>query len=170
MTLQKELSTFDVVGHFHLKGTKELEKVVLNQWQEFLYESLIGKQGEIANQLFFALKNNSKIGLVFPEDPTLLNWGKNRDLTNKLLKDIGVTGHTPDTIEYPTGNMFWARPKALAPLLSRNWEWSDFPAEPVPYDGSILHAIERAMPLVCEHAGFEWATVHNLEVRRYFSI
>jgi hypothetical protein len=41
---------------------------------------------------------------------------------------------------------------------TRDFDW---PREPVPYDGTILHAIERMWPIACEYAGFNWAAIHS---------
>ncbi|MBK8815440.1 MAG: glycosyltransferase [Methylococcaceae bacterium] len=170
MTMKQHLSNFEVVGHFHLKGTKQLEQSVVRQWQDFLYNTLIGQHGEIADTLLQKLAKSPKLGLLFQEDPCLSNWSKNRELADKLLKDLKIERKTTDKLEYPTGNMFWARTAALEPLMKHDWQWKDFPAEPVPYDGSILHAIERLTPIICETANYEWATVHNPEARRYYSL
>ncbi len=166
MMMKAHLSAFDIVGHFHLKGTKQMEQAQVRQWQDFLYDSLIGKQGEVASELLAALEAQNKLGLLFQEDPYLPFWGKNLPFAKTLLEDLKIGRVPPENLEYPTGNMFWAKTAALAPLMKRDWQWSDFPAEPVPYDGSILHAIERLSPLICEEAGYEWATVHNPVARR----
>lgn len=166
MMMQDKLSDFDVVGHFHLKGTKQLDQTMVRQWQDFLYDSLLGKNGEVANELFKAFENDPGLGLLFQEEPNLLGWNKNLEFARALLSDIGIEASLPDNIEYPTGDMFWARTSAFAPLMRRNWEWKDFPAEPVPYDGSILHAIERVTPIICQEAGYTWATVFNPAARR----
>ena len=55
---------------------------------------------------------------------------------------------------YPLGTMFWARTAALAPLFELGLGWEDYPPEPLPYDGTILHAIERLVTLVARHRGF----------------
>ena len=65
--------------------------------------------------------------------------------------------------------MFWARPSGLSALIKYNWKWSDFPSEPIPYDGTILHAIERITPIICNEAGYQWATVHNITAKRYIN-
>jgi lipopolysaccharide biosynthesis protein len=62
--------------------------------------------------------------------------------------------------------MFWARTKALAPLFDLNLGWNDYPEEPVPYDGTILHAFERLLPFIARHAGYRFATTHIPGVTR----
>ena len=54
----------------------------------------------------------------------------------------------PPAIDFPVGTMFWARPEALAPLLRLGLNLDDYPDEPLPVDGTILHALERLLPLV----------------------
>jgi len=41
------------------------------------------------------------------------------------------------------GTMFWARSEAMKPLIHLNLQWEDYPEEPIPIDGSMLHALER---------------------------
>jgi glycosyltransferase involved in cell wall biosynthesis len=166
MLLQEKFTAFDIVGHFHLKGTKQLDQTLVRQWQDFLYDSLLGKNGEVLNEILHALEHDSKLGLLFQEEPNLLGWNKNLKFAHKIAEKLKLTTALPEDIEYPTGNMFWARTAALTPLLRKNWEWKDFPAEPVPYDGSILHAIERLTPVICEDAGYHWVTVFNPLTKR----
>jgi hypothetical protein len=64
------------------------------------------------------------------------------------------------------GTMFWARTDAIAPLLELDLGWNDYPAEPVPYDGTILHATERLFPVVAQHRGFEIAGTYVPGVAR----
>ena len=56
--------------------------------------------------------------------------------------------------------MFWARSAALVGLFKESLQWEDYPLEPLPDDGTILHAIERLLPLVAIKAGYEIATSH----------
>ena len=55
---------------------------------------------------------------------------------------------------------FAARSRALEPLLKLNLRWNDYPKEPAPLDGSILHAIERLLPFVAKGAGYRYSTTH----------
>jgi hypothetical protein len=35
----------------------------------------------------------------------------------------------------------------LSPLIELNLQWDDYPLEPLPYDATFLHAIDRLLPL-----------------------
>lgn len=69
-------------------------------------------------------------------------------------------------LNFPVGSMFWARTDALNPLFNLNLNWEDYPEEPLPHDGSMLHAIERLLPLVIKHAGYESAVTYVEDISR----
>jgi lipopolysaccharide biosynthesis protein len=105
--------------------------------------------------------------LVFPDDPHILGWGKNLPYAVSLAQRLGVSEPLPrNTFNFPVGSMFWARTAALRPLFELGLSWDDYPEEPVPYDGSLLHAIERILPFVAESAGFRSAVTHVSGVTR----
>jgi lipopolysaccharide biosynthesis protein len=102
--------------------------------------------------------SDGTLGLVFPEDPHLSDWNENRPIAEDLARRIGITGALPTHFDFPNGTMFWARPAALQPLFSLGLKWEDYPPEPLPYDGTILHALERLLPFAAAKAGFRYAT------------
>jgi lipopolysaccharide biosynthesis protein len=55
--------------------------------------------------------------------------------------------------------MFWVKGVVLRKMreATLGMEW---PAEPVPVDGTLLHAIERLWPMACAEAGKTIAAVH----------
>ena len=54
----------------------------------------------------------------------------------------------------PIGNCFWARFDALKPLFDLDWNYEDFPPEPLPHDGTVSHALERIYAHVAASQGF----------------
>ena len=58
------------------------------------------------------------------------------------------------------GDMFWCRTAAMKKLFTKKWTYDDLPGEPVPDDGTILHAIERIHPFVAQSSGFYAAWVN----------
>ena len=62
--------------------------------------------------------------------------------------------------------MFWARADALRPLTKLELDWKDYPDEPAEEDGTILHALERLLPLASETMQYKFATTHVPGVTR----
>jgi lipopolysaccharide biosynthesis protein len=71
---------------------------------------------------------------------------------------MGIATPLPHAFDFPNGTMFWARPAALEPLFALNLAADDYPAEPLPKDGTLLHALERLLPFAAEKAGYTVAT------------
>jgi lipopolysaccharide biosynthesis protein len=55
--------------------------------------------------------------------------------------------------------MFWARSRALKPLLDLNLSFDEFAEEADQKDATLAHAIERMYFFSCEKAGFCWAKI-----------
>lgn len=159
----KDLTTgaYDVVGHLHGKRSKEIGTG--DDWRRFLWGHLLGGQGAW-EAIAGAFTEDASLGMVFPEDHHLVGWAKNRTHGEWVRQRLGLATEIPAAPVFPLGTMFWARPAALRPLWDANLTWDDYPPEPLPYDGSILHAIERLLPTICEETGHQWATIHLPEV------
>ncbi|MGB2926083.1 MAG: rhamnan synthesis F family protein [Limnothrix sp.] len=167
MTMKDISRNYEIIGHLHLKQTKQLESIVVEQWQNFLFDSLVGKKGEVALEILKKFVDDEKLGLVFPEDACMPLWNSNYDLAVKLAEQLDLTLELPKSLEYPMGNMFWARTKAIAPLFKQEWQWDDFPSEPIPYDGTLLHTLERLTPFICQQQAYIWKTCHIPGLGRY---
>ena len=146
---------YDVVGHLHGKRSLAVDAVLGDRWRSYLLDTLL--DGE-ALSLF---EREPGLGLVFAEDRHCVGWSKNRDAAAALAARMEPAPTLPDWPIFPIGTMFWARPAALAPLWGLGLGPADFPAEPAPYDGTVLHALERMLPAVCESTGHGWCTVYR---------
>jgi lipopolysaccharide biosynthesis protein len=105
------------------------------------------------------------IGMVFPDDPYVVGWGKNRSFAEELGPYLGLADF-PEHFLFPIGTMFWARVAAIRPLFELRLDWNDYPAEPLPYDGSMLHAMERLFPLVASTQGARSVLTNVAEITR----
>lgn len=165
------LQTYDVVGHLHGKRSLALTSVGLStdlgvQWHEFLLQHLLGAKVPAMDIILARFAADPALGLVFPEDPNLTGWSLDRDIALGLAARMDPAMVVPRFIDFPIGTMFWARPSALKPLFDLKLHWDDYPEEPVPIDGTMLHALERLLPVVCRHAGFTCETTHVPGVSR----
>lgn len=157
---------YDVVGHLHTKKSLALNDSAFSfRWNAFLMDNLLGRQHRMADTIVARLLADPGLGLVFPDDPHVVGWSGNLAHGRALGERLGLADF-PEEFNFPVGTMFWAKPAALAPLVGLGLEWDDYPAEPLGYDGTVLHAIERLVPLVVASRGYRCALTHVPGVTR----
>lgn len=139
----QRLLDYDAVAHFHTK--KSPHKSSLSTWFEEVMGTVCGSRSGVA-QILDLLGRDAKT--VYPagnKTPVLdTGWSDNRDIVADLLaaQGLGSLAELP-LIEFPQGTMFWARTASLSRLLRLPIGFDDFPAEPIPPDGTLAHALER---------------------------
>lgn len=151
-----EPGRYDILGHFHGKKSHELSGERGDIWRKSLLRRLIGLKVPVMDLVVREMSNNPSIGIVFPAIPNYCAWDENFHWGVKLADRMRLREDIARPFfDYPAGMMFWCRPETLSPLIGLNLSWEDYPAEPIPRDGTILHAIERIIPFVCEELGFD---------------
>jgi glycosyltransferase involved in cell wall biosynthesis len=153
------LMRYDLVGHLHGKRSPHAEGAIGESWRHFLWENLLGGEHAMIDVIANAFASDQTLGLVFAEDPHLNDWDRNRPFADDLATRMDLLP-LPNHFDFPHGNMFWARPQALKPMFDLGLDWDDYPAEPVPIDGTLLHALERLTPLAAQKAGYRFATTY----------
>lgn len=161
----ERLAGYDVFGHVHGKRSLALTSVGLSlelgtRWHSFLMQHLVGDLHPMVDLVLDRFAADPGLGLVFPEDPNLTGWSLDREIARDLARRMDPAMEIPHSIDFPIGTMFWARPAALKPLFDLGLGWDDYPEEPVPIDGTMLHALERLLPVIAAHAGFGLMTTH----------
>lgn len=159
----------DLIGHVHGKRSLTTENVgegFGNRWRSFLWQHLIGDSKPMMDSIVESFAEDPSIGLVFPEDPHLIGWEQNFEIGVQLAERMALKSSLASTLDFPVGTMFWARPKALEPLSRLKLAADEYPDEPLPVDGTILHAIERLLTFVVEDAGYRYATTYLPEFVR----
>ena len=151
---------YEIYGHLHTKKSVLVDGGTATQWREFLLTNLLGDRAQpMADQILANLHNNPDLGLVFPDDPGCLSWTDNRQHAEALASRLELDP-LPEAINFPVGTMFWARQGALSSLYELGLTWEDYPEEPIGYDGTMLHAIERLLPQICMANGKRYAMTH----------
>lgn len=133
-------------------------------WRDYLVQSLAGSPAIVAS-IMAIFDTCPNVGMVIPQHysklraVTALDWAANFHKSRRLAWRMGIDISGDGYIDMPSGSMFWARPQALKPLLDLHLSFDSFPAEPLPEDGTIAHAIERLFLFACEKAGYAWLKV-----------
>lgn len=153
-----DLKKYDFFLHMHSKKSLYSGREQ-SQWSNYLAEYLVRDKHILAQGLNI-LENNNDFGLYYPTSfwnlpPWVNHWLKNKGLGKHILSTVFNIDHHEEFFAYPVGGMFWARTAALSDLLDKKWTYDDFPSEPLPSDGSLLHVLERILPILANNRGYD---------------
>jgi glycosyltransferase involved in cell wall biosynthesis len=147
-------------GHLHTKKSVLVDGGIAARWRSFLMTNLLGSaENPMLDRIASSMVQDPQLGLVFPDDPGCLGWTANRKHAETLAHRLGIE-NLPEAINFPVGTMFWARQGALSKLYDLGLKWEDYPDEPIGYDGTMLHAIERLLPQICLASDMSYAMTH----------
>lgn len=154
----KQLKNYDYLCHMHSKkslysGSEQVH------WAEYLLEYL-AKDKQVLRNILNIFETNPDMGVYCPTTfwnmpQWTCHWLKNKGIGRNILKEWFGIEQNKDYFAYPAGGMFWARVDSILPLLERDWSYNDFPDEPIPADGTVLHVIERILPVISESRGYK---------------
>jgi len=185
--MAKTVQKYDIVCFWKEKISKQVDYHAALGWANKINESLLASKTYTENILrVFAA--NQRLGMLCVPEPFHAiyhwvpghEWAANYDNTKVLADQLGL--RVPmDKDAQPVcsfGGAFWFRPAALKKLFDYPWTYEDFPAEPLPIDSSLLHAIERIYPFVCQDAGYypafvmsdRYASLEYTNLRQYLSL
>jgi hypothetical protein len=151
------LRTCDVALHIHTKKSKHYDGG-FDQWRDYLFEANLGTPA-VVEAILSALAR-PEIGAVAPDHygpiKPLIQWGGNFDTVSRLFQLCGERIGSEAVLDFPSGSMFWFKPKALGKLLDLDLDYCHFDPEAGQVDGTLAHAIERSFFSFVEMAGYEW--------------
>ena len=95
------------------------------EWKGYIYNNLLGNN-EIVSEIITDLEKNNKLGIIFPEKyyKSLIAFGDHLDninlkYLNFILNKINPRVYSsPSSLDFPDGNMFWAKICAIYPLFN----------------------------------------------------
>ncbi len=159
----KEIQKYDLLVALHSKLSKHSKRNFGKIWSDRAWR-LFGSDEKLIVRVLDLFKNNKDLGLVYPYTkdfikPVNLTWGNNLQHLRKLesvYKTIRMKELLRE-IDFPAGGMFAARVEAILPILKEDWSYALFPEELGQIDGTLHHAIERAIGVICTEAGFTQA-------------
>jgi len=161
-------ASYDVIGHLHTKRSVLLENPSFAEaWSAFLLENLVGgkRGGAMLDLILASMASDPAIGIVFPDDPHVLSWTGNRNHAEALAARMNC-GELPEQFNFPIGAMFWMRAAVLKRFVELDLAWGDYEPEPLPYDGTLIHAIERLFGVVPAAMGMTCAVTNVRGVTR----
>lgn len=162
------LDKYDTICFIHDKKERtHWVKKDVDKWNENLWGNMIASTPYIYNILDL-FEDHKELGILFPPEPIGENrtawfrasWSENFDNCLELAQRMKLSADIRiDKPPIGLGSVFWARKEVLVKLFSMNWEYEDFPDEPMAIDYTISHAIERIFGYMAQDAGYEAGTV-----------
>lgn len=142
------IDQYDLIGHLHTKKSPHVTdgSDLVQRWRELLLGNLLGSEHEqrMLDRIIEYMDKNPEIQIVFPDDPHVMSWGKNETMAKQLVSEKEFS-ELPKHFDFPVGTMFWARSEYLQSFLDMNVPERFTPEEPLPIDGTVLHAWERLL-------------------------
>ncbi|MBR2314326.1 MAG: hypothetical protein IKA55_05655 [Akkermansia sp.] len=125
------------------------------------YENNLSSPAFVQNVLR-TFEENPRLGMMVPPTihfacwyPTLgLEMRDNEPLMQQVYSELGLTIPFDDSPVAAFGTMFWVRGKAFERMFRKTWTYADFPEEPLPFDNTILHALERMYQMAVQENGY----------------
>ena len=142
--------------HIHSKKTLQNPNYGY-KWRLYLYKNLLGSK-ETISEILSDFESDAKLGFIFPEtfyqakesalklDKPLVNS------INYLIKKILGEFKMGNQLDFPAGDMFWARSKAVYQIFQINLENDIFLEGKGPQ--TILFAIERIWLYIVKYNGY----------------
>lgn len=171
VTFREKVMEYDYVCFIHDKKSSQLSYPTIGRaFNEHLWENVVGSKQYIDNVIELFEKNEN-IGFMCPDIEkygsyfctAIDSWTICYDVCSKLLAEIDINNYM-DRLKNPIalGSAFWVRTKAIEKLLQYKFEYSMFDVEPLAFDGTISHAVERIFPYVAQDAGYLSAYISNV--------
>ena len=144
--MRDKIRNYKYFCHIHTKKSKTAPQVGEN-WRNYLYKNLLGSE-KIVSEILTNFENYDKLGVVYPEnfyEVIELSFGLS-DTTigymNYILKKLFPGYQTGKILNFPAGDMFWARVDAIYQVFERKFD-KKFSSEAAQVGDTIAHGIER---------------------------
>ncbi len=153
-------SNYDYVCCMHDKRSPQYKPAMSHDFARHLFECNLATPAYVGH-ILKTFHENPELGMLVPPFPqfgnaktvggTMFTSGPQ---VKQLLRDLDYTIPYDRDVCAPIGTMFWVRGRAFLPMFNKNWQHEDFPQEPNPPTGTLLHAIERFYPFAPQEAGY----------------
>lgn len=146
-------------GHDYLikvHTKKSLHREDGSSWRAELFDGLLSELS--VRRILDKFETDSEVGIIAPDShivPMTFYWGSNADTVEELCKKINFDITNLSQMTFVAGTMFAARVDAVKPILDIHLSEHDFEAELGQVDGTMAHAIERFLSVICRSTNYD---------------
>lgn len=155
------LFKYELVCKLHSKRTEW--RAGGEEWRQHLIRGILGST-ETVDRILNAFASDPDLGIVVADRQIFRGrefWASNEHLLIPMLRKIGLDASSFEK-GFVGGSIYWIRPFMLRSINALDLGFDDFEPEPLSNDGTMAHAVERLVSLVCYDAGMRIADVENL--------
>ena len=163
--LKGKVKQYKYLCHIHSKKSKINPELGIS-WRNYLYNNLLGNE-RIVSEILSDFENNEKIGFIFPDtfygiiNEKLILTKKNRRYMRYLLRQLFPNYRIGDHLDFPAGNMFWAKTNAIYQIFDITFN-KKFYKEKGQFNDTIMHGIERIWLYLVKLNGYYYKTIFKI--------
>ena len=145
------VSGYDAVAKVHTK--KSEHRIDGTGWRLELLDGIFTSPVHV-QRIVDLLRTDPGIGAIAPHRHIAgtESWGSDLAIVSMLAESLPMPVSSED-LRFPAGSMFWCRPWLLERLTDFGVRAEDFEAEGGQLDGTVAHAFERMIGVLCRAAG-----------------
>ena len=152
-----DIDRYDFFALMHTKRSPHIASERGAHWRRTMLRAFAGNP-EIAEECVDLMLSDPSIGMIGAKEWRSFDMGKNFDQYERVLDLMGVEGANRE-LDYLSGTMFLIRAdimKRLRDVLrAQQWESGTGKALEFHMDGQIEHGVERAVPALARHMGYQ---------------
>ena len=160
--LKNNIKKYKYICHIHSKKSKTSPEIGF-AWRNYLYQNLLGSE-RIVSEILSDFENNDKLGFIFPD--TFYDIIIHKQILTKktlkymkfLLKRIFPKYKIGTKLDFPAGNMFWAKTNSIYQIFEIDIE-KMFDKENDQTNDTIMHGIERIWLYLVKLNGYYYKTI-----------
>lgn len=160
--LRNNIKKYKYICHIHSKKSKTSPEIGF-AWRNYLYENLLGNE-KIVSGILSDFENNYKLGFIFPD--TFYDIIIHKQILTKktlkymkfLLKRIFPKYKLGTKLDFPAGNMFWAKTNSIYQIFEIDLD-KMFDKEKDQTNDTIMHGIERIWLYLVKLNGYYYKTI-----------
>ena len=160
--LKNKVKSYKYLCHIHSKKSKTSPEIGIS-WRNYLYSNLLGNE-RIISEILTDFENNDKLGFIFPEtfyeiiEQKLILTEKTIKYIKYLIKKLFPKYKIGAQLDFPAGNMFWAKTKAIFQIFDIDLTHK-FDKEKDQTNDTIMHGIERIWLYLVKINGYYYKTI-----------
>ena len=162
--MKNRFKKYKYICHIHSKKSMTVPEIGF-LWRKYLFNNLLGNI-HVVSEIINDFEQNKKLGFIFPEtfynivQQFFIITNTTKFWLNYLSSKLFKNYERGKLINFPAGNMFWAKIKAIFQLFLYDFN-SDFPDEDNQINDTIMHGIERIWLYLVKFNNYKYKVIFN---------